>query len=284
MPDTIAQWRIDNAAAITNQTDEEAITPDIDGELRDRLAALIDERWGKLGNSFGANAILGTNDNYPVYFRSNNVDRGALHTNGNWTHGTLIDDGSKMRVNGNIASDGSILVKSIGSNAFRAGDHTVFAAGYYAFEVKHRAGESHGIELVIRPDGNATNYNSGYWGYIGNDGAGVKVSGSSNGGLLLGTGYTAFNEIMRMKAAGGKEVLVNKSNYEGFTLDVAGTGRFISGVYIGSGGVFDRAGAGSPEGVITGPVGSTWRRTDGGAGTVLYVKESGASNTGWVAK
>ena len=42
--------------------------------------------------------------------------------------------------------------------------------------------------------------------------------------------------------------------------------------------------AGSPEGVITSPVGSLYMRTDGGAGTTLYVKESGTGNTGWVAK
>lgn len=46
----------------------------------------------------------------------------------------------------------------------------------------------------------------------------------------------------------------------------------------------DLTGAGSPEGVVTASVGSTYRRTDGGAGTSFYVKESGASNTGWVAK
>lgn len=45
-----------------------------------------------------------------------------------------------------------------------------------------------------------------------------------------------------------------------------------------------RAGTGSPEGAITAPVGSINLRTDGGAGTVLYVKESGTGNTGWVAK
>lgn len=44
------------------------------------------------------------------------------------------------------------------------------------------------------------------------------------------------------------------------------------------------SGAGSPEGVVTGDVGSLWTRTDGGAGTTLYVKETGAGNTGWVAK
>lgn len=43
-------------------------------------------------------------------------------------------------------------------------------------------------------------------------------------------------------------------------------------------------GAGSPEGVVTAPVGAIYQRTDGGAGTTLYVKQSGTGNTGWVAK
>lgn len=45
-----------------------------------------------------------------------------------------------------------------------------------------------------------------------------------------------------------------------------------------------RTGTGTPEGAITAPVGSLFLRTDGGAGTTLYVKESGAGNTGWVGK
>jgi len=45
-----------------------------------------------------------------------------------------------------------------------------------------------------------------------------------------------------------------------------------------------RTGAGTPEGSITAPVGSLFLRTDGGAGTSFYVKETGAGNTGWVAK
>ena len=44
------------------------------------------------------------------------------------------------------------------------------------------------------------------------------------------------------------------------------------------------AGAGSPEGVKTAPPGSMFLRTDGGAGTSHYVKESGTGNTGWIAK
>jgi len=45
-----------------------------------------------------------------------------------------------------------------------------------------------------------------------------------------------------------------------------------------------KRGTGSPEGVVTGIIGDIFARTDGGAGTTLYVKESGTGNTGWVAK
>lgn len=44
------------------------------------------------------------------------------------------------------------------------------------------------------------------------------------------------------------------------------------------------SGSGTPESVVTAPIGSIYMRTDGGAGTSLYIKESGAGNTGWVAK
>lgn len=43
-------------------------------------------------------------------------------------------------------------------------------------------------------------------------------------------------------------------------------------------------GAGSPEGVVTATQGSLFTRTDGDAVTTLYVKTSGAGNTGWTAK
>ena len=45
-----------------------------------------------------------------------------------------------------------------------------------------------------------------------------------------------------------------------------------------------RSGAGTPESAVTAPVGSLFMRTNGGANTTLYVKESGSGNTGWVAK
>ena len=47
---------------------------------------------------------------------------------------------------------------------------------------------------------------------------------------------------------------------------------------------FRRKGTGTPEAAVTAPIGAVYHRTDGGAGTSFYVKESGTGNTGWVAK
>ena len=44
------------------------------------------------------------------------------------------------------------------------------------------------------------------------------------------------------------------------------------------------SGTGSPEGAVAAIVGSLFLRTNGGANTTLYIKESGSGNTGWVAK
>lgn len=44
-------------------------------------------------------------------------------------------------------------------------------------------------------------------------------------------------------------------------------------------------GSGVPNSVVVGSIGDLFVRTDGGANTTLYVKESGNNtNTGWVAK
>lgn len=41
---------------------------------------------------------------------------------------------------------------------------------------------------------------------------------------------------------------------------------------------------GTPEGVVVAGVGSEWINTTGGAGTTLYIKQSGTGNTGWAGK
>ena len=45
------------------------------------------------------------------------------------------------------------------------------------------------------------------------------------------------------------------------------------------------SGAGSPEGKVTANIGSSYHRTDGGAGTSYYIKEANnGSPNGWTAK
>lgn len=41
-----------------------------------------------------------------------------------------------------------------------------------------------------------------------------------------------------------------------------------------------KSGAGSPEGAVTAAKGTMYLRSDGGANTTLYIKESGTGNTG----
>lgn len=84
-----------------------------------------------------------------------------------------------------------------------------------------------------------------------------------------------YQENFRVKAAG--DVDVAKGN---LLLSTAGKGL----QFAGNSNVLWRVGAGTPEGAVTAPIGSLFTRTDGGANTTLYVKESGAGNTGWVAK
>jgi hypothetical protein len=79
----------------------------------------------------------------------------------------------------------------------------------------------------------------------------------------------------------------NSANVVQLKAEADGSCQVLSGFYPGiasAPGVFWKSGAGTPEGVVTAPVGSMWTRTTGGAGTTLYIKESGNGSTGWVAK
>lgn len=58
----------------------------------------------------------------------------------------------------------------------------------------------------------------------------------------------------------------------------------VAGEFVSAAGPKIIAGSGAPESSVTAPVGSIYIRTNGGAGTSFYVKESGTGNTGWTAK
>ena len=80
---------------------------------------------------------------------------------------------------------------------------------------------------------------------------------------------------------GNRELLLNKGDGSGAVDFRIQNGKIISLAGVN---VSILAGVGSPEGVQTAPIGSLYLRSDGGASTTLYVKQSGTGNTGWVAK
>ena len=106
---------------------------------------------------------------------------------------------------------------------------------------------------------------------------------------------TAGSETARMNFTpmlNGSETLVQLAIQNGLiiqdgvtsvAMQGAGTINASVGYYIGNQPAV-LSGSGTPEGSVTASVGALYCRTDGGANTTLYVKESGAGNTGWVAK
>jgi hypothetical protein len=119
--------------------------------------------------------------------------------------------------------------------------------------------------------------------------AGVTTAKVSTTGLSLRLGAgTAGAEAQRVDlfTAGLTRISIFTNNVQRIGIQNAGQIDISSPVVSTStitASNFKR-GAGSPEGVVTGIVGDIFASTDGGAGTTLYVKESGTGNTGWVAK
>ena len=116
------------------------------------------------------------------------------------------------------------------------------------------------------------------WEHVG--GEVMRLTGSIaalgvTGSICAGGIVPAARLDVRGDALIEDDVTVTNGNY---IVGTAGKGlQFPSGLIW-------RTGTGTPESAVTAPVGSLFTRTDGGSNTTLYVKESGAGNTGWVAK
>jgi hypothetical protein len=105
--------------------------------------------------------------------------------------------------------------------------------------------------------------------------AGVYVQQQTQGGTA--------NANLMLDATAGTVPAGNWSLYSDSTRDSVMKGPLRLGSAGGTA-PFVFGGSGSPEGVLTAPIGSLYMRSDGGAGTSFYVKESGTGNTGWVGK
>lgn len=123
---------------------------------------------------------------------------------------------------------------------------------------------------------------------VSRNGAGVRLQNGSNGDSIiqLTDDLTSENSqwtILRDDDQSDR-LSFRYNNTEVFRISTAGQAQFDSFLTLNNTTAQLLSGAGSPEGVVTAPVGSTYTRTNGGAGTTFYVKESGTGSTGWVAK
>ena len=108
--------------------------------------------------------------------------------------------------------------------------------------------------------------------------SGTQMKCSTDGDFtLLNAAATAFTQIQ----FGGTTSSFSALRVNSTTIDFK---LADNSAYTATQSLYQRFGSGSPEGVVTAPIGAYYSRTDGGAITSLYVKESGAGNTGWVAK
>jgi len=134
----------------------------------------------------------------------------------------------------------------------------------------------------------AVAYTNQYIGMGGDGGYGyLKLVNNGTGARLQGVGASMFaigDAAMTYTGRAGYPAL----RRNGTTLEVKlGDNSAFTNLTVGTltiGTSIHYNGSGSPEGVVTAVVGSIYTRSDGGAGTTLYVKESGSGNTGWIAK
>ena len=116
----------------------------------------------------------------------------------------------------------------------------------------------------------------------------LTISGTLNGrdpdNLVAGPGSSTDNALVRFDGTGGKTV-----QGSGITVDDSGKVTFgdvgaSAGLELGSSGPRVMSGTGSPEGVVTAPVGSMWTDEAATTGAIKWIKVSGTGNTGWVVE
>lgn len=111
---------------------------------------------------------------------------------------------------------------------------------------------------------------------------------SAGGGGIVGFNYAGTGLLLYLLDGTAVTVGANMIPDTASAYDLGSPTFPFRNIYANSvalpGGLTWTQGTGSPEGVVTAPIGSLYSNISGGASTTLYVKTSGAGNTGWTAK
>lgn len=133
----------------------------------------------------------------------------------------------------------------------------------------------------------------------------LNVSASSGSAIVQASAATAATAAFRWRSGSGTTVKwawirdtddglylyrYPSSGVINTVIDVS-TGKWTfrdvgatAGLELGSSGPRIMSGTGSPEGVVTAPVGSQWTDTAATTGAIRWIKTSGTGNTGWVVE
>lgn len=205
-------------------------------------------------------------------------------------------DGKAATSHTHAISDTTGLQTALDGKAASSHTHTAANITDFSEAVDDRVGT-----LVTAGTGISVSYN---------DGAGtltISASGGSGTGDVVGPASAVNNRFAAFDGTTGKLIKDSGSSASSFAsashthaisdvtnlqtsldakADVSGevfTGTVEAPDFKLTGGPVLKTGSGSPQGVVTAPVGSLYTRTDGGTYSTLYVKTSGSGNTGWSA-
>lgn len=196
--------------------------------------------------------------------------QGSSAPTGTWTLDAAINGGS-FSTQMQVTSDGQIVVTPTAGNTGSAGLEYLIRSSSGGYGIGgNSGGSSAGLllfsnsvrQIAIIDSVKQLNARSDY-----------NIGWASNGSV-----GAFFNDTGLARSAAGVVEVNNGTN--GTLRDIVAR-KYLVG---SSTGPTWSSGSGSPESAVTAPVGSLYSRTDGGASTTLYVKESGSGNTGWVAK
>ena len=213
-----------------------------------------------LGGGTAYAGVIATATSVPLIFRTNSTTALTISTSQAATFAGAVTTGGSVLVTGaskNIRiRDTGITDANYDTLLFQAYDQNVFSIGVGALA---------GTPSQIRING-ATNAVA-FTGAV----SGITTLAWTGGTTATSTGNHVFGTTNTVVMSAG-------------TLTTTGAATFGGAVSVSGTAATWTSGTGSPESAKTAPVGSLYTRTDGGASTTLYVKESGAGNTGWIAK
>lgn len=164
-----------------------------DIQLQDAEIPTFGNFWALGGNSPSSISSFGTNNEQPIPFISNNVERMRLLANGNMLIGTTTDNSHKLRVNGTVWVDNTISVAdaAIGAHSSIAVGMAInkSLSGILGLDIQNR-NTSTGIAGITFSDGTA-----GLASLLYTRSSNLMTLTGGTGGLRLQGGFSGTTAI-----------------------------------------------------------------------------------------